>query len=108
VEQRVRDGAEAPSGGAEWLRCRASIAAAGTRVRVLRGVGPLLVGRRRYSGRAGPDKEARRRSRGKLSAGEEGGEGEGADRWGQAEGMTEKRTGITEERTRMTEKRRND
>jgi hypothetical protein len=25
-----------------------------------------------------------------LSAGEEGGEGEGADRWGQAEGMPEK------------------
>jgi hypothetical protein len=49
-----------------------------------------FVGRRRCPGRAGLDKEARRRSRGKLSAGEEGGEGEGADRWGQAEGMTEK------------------
>jgi hypothetical protein len=38
----------------------------------------------------------------------------GADRWGQAggmtekEGMTEKRTGMTEKRTGMTQKRRND
>jgi hypothetical protein len=50
AEQRVRGGAEAPSGGAEGLRCRASIAAAGTRVRVLKGVGPLLVGQRSHTG----------------------------------------------------------
>jgi hypothetical protein len=71
-------------------RCRA-------RFRVQMGwVGAALCRAAALPGRAGPDKEARRRSRGKLSAGEEGGEGEGADRWGQAEGMTENRKGITE------------
>jgi hypothetical protein len=47
AEQRVRGGAEALSGGAGRLRCRASVTVAGTRVRAQRGVGLLLVRQRR-------------------------------------------------------------
>jgi hypothetical protein len=85
--------------------CRAGI-------RVLRGVGPLLVGRRRYPGRAGPDKEARRRSRGKLSAREEEGEGPtGGVRlreWLRKERNDWGKKGMTEKGKELLRKERND
>jgi hypothetical protein len=65
-------------------RCRA-------RFRVQMGwVGAALCRAAALPGRAGPERLARRGSREGVAP-EKKGEGEGADRWGQTEGMTEDR-----------------